>query len=66
VTRPRAAQPMDHVSVSGKGKGVYSSPKRPDRLWDPAWGTRVLSPGLKWSGREPDHEGDGECIKHFD
>jgi hypothetical protein len=35
VTGLRTAEPTNHGSISGEGKKLSSSPKRPDSLWGP-------------------------------
>jgi hypothetical protein len=47
------------VGVRVPGSRIFSSPRRPDRLWGPPsllsnW-YRRLTPGVKWQGREADH-----------
>jgi hypothetical protein len=34
-TKPRAGRPKYGASISYRGKKFFSSPRRPDRLWDP-------------------------------
>jgi len=50
---------MIRGSIAGRDETFVSSPKRPDRLWDPASllfkGYGSCFPGLKQPGREVDH-----------
>ena len=38
-------QPRSHISIPGSGKGVFSSPKCPDRLWAPS---SLLASEYRW------------------
>jgi hypothetical protein len=56
VNRP---QNVDRGSILDRGRKLFSSPRRQDRLWGPPsllysgyWG---FSPGMKRPGREADH-----------
>jgi hypothetical protein len=69
VSRDSAVDIAPAYGLDDRGVGVrvpvrsriFSSPYRPDRLWDPprllsnGYGGGVLSPGVKRQGREADH-----------